>query len=97
MHSSSRFTKKEEIANSISHGLGAVFGLIALVLMIVFASIKGDAWHVVSLTVYGSTLFILFFSSTLNHSLKPGKAKDFFHNFIYRDGLAFTVFSDSNI
>jgi hemolysin III len=81
MHSSSRFTRKEEIANSISHGLGALFGLTALVLMIVFASIKGNAWHVVSLTIYGSTLFILFLSSTLNHSLKPGKAKDFFHNF----------------
>lgn len=81
MHSSSRFTRKEELANSISHGLGAIFGLVALVLMIVFASIKGNAWHVVSLTIYGSTLFILFLSSTLNHSLKPGKAKDFFHNF----------------
>lgn len=81
MHSSSRFTRKEEIANSISHGLGALFGLTALVLMIVFASLKGTAWHIVSFTIYGSTLLILFLSSTLNHSLKPGKAKDFFHNF----------------
>ena len=81
MHASKRFTKEEEIANSISHGLGALFGLTALVLMIIFASIKGDAWHVVSLTIYGSTLMILFLSSTMNHSLKPGKGKDFFHNF----------------
>ena len=81
MHASNRFTKGEEIANSISHGLGALFGLTALVLMIIFASIKGDAWHVVSLTIYGSTLMILFLSSTMNHSLKPGKGKDFFHNF----------------
>lgn len=81
MHSSTRFTRKEELANSISHGLGAIFGLVALVLMIVFASTRGNAWHVVSLSIYGSTLFILFLSSTLNHSLKPGKAKDFFHNF----------------
>ena len=81
MHASNRFTKGEEIANSISHGLGAVFGLTALVLMIIFASMKGDAWHVVSLSIYGSTLMILFLSSTMNHSLKPGKGKDFFHNF----------------
>jgi hemolysin III len=77
----SRFTKSEELANSISHGFGALFGLTALVLMVLFATIKGNAWHVVSLSIYGATLFILFLSSTLNHSLRAGKAKDFFHNF----------------
>lgn len=81
MHSTNRFTRKEELANTISHGFGAIFGLTALVLMIIFAAFKGDAWHIVSLSIYGSTLFILFLSSTLNHALKPGKAKDFFHNF----------------
>ncbi len=81
MHSSKRFTKKEELANAISHGIGAIFGLTALILMVIFAATKGNTWHVVSLSIYGSTLFILFLSSTLNHSLKPGKAKDFFHNF----------------
>ncbi len=81
MYESSRFTRGEEIANSVSHGLGAVFGLTALVLMLVFASLKGTTYHVVSMAIYGSTLFILFISSTLNHSLKPGKGKDFFHNF----------------
>lgn len=81
MQANSRFTKSEEIANSVSHGIGAAFGLIALVLMVVFASMKGNAWHVVSLSIYGSTLLILFLSSTLNHSLKPGRGKDFFHNF----------------
>ena len=81
MHESTRFTRGEEIANTISHGLGAVFGLTALVLMIIFASLKGNAWHVVSMTIYGSTLLILFLSSTMNHSLRPGKTKDFFHNF----------------
>jgi hemolysin III len=81
MTKTSRFTKSEEMANSISHGFGALFGLAALVLMIIFASIKGNAWHIVSFSIYGATLFILFLSSTLNHSLKAGKAKDFFHNF----------------
>ncbi|MFW5821308.1 MAG: PAQR family membrane homeostasis protein TrhA [Bacteroidota bacterium] len=81
MNSPKRFTKKEELANAISHGFGAIFGLTALILMIIFASRKGSSLHVVSLTIYGSTLFVLFLSSTLNHSLKPGKARDFFHNF----------------
>jgi len=81
MFETSRFTRGEEIANSVSHGLGAIFGLTALILMLVFALLKGDTYHIVSMAIYGSTLFILFLSSTLNHSLKPGKAKDFFHNF----------------
>jgi hemolysin III len=42
MTKTSRFTKSEEMANSISHGFGALFGLAALVLMIIFASIKGN-------------------------------------------------------
>jgi hemolysin III len=76
-----RFSRGEELANTLSHAVGAVFGLTALVLMAVFASLKGDAWHVVSLSIYGSTLFLLFLSSTINHGLPHGRLKDFFHNF----------------
>lgn len=76
-----RFSRGEELANTISHAFGAVFGLTALVLMAVFASLKGDAWHIVSLSIYGFTLFLLFLSSTINHGLPHGRLKDFFHNF----------------
>ncbi len=77
-----RFTKKEEVANSISHGLGAVFAIVALVLLAVFSSRFGTVWHIVSFSIYGSMLVLLYLSSTFNHSLKFGtKAKDFFHNF----------------
>lgn len=79
MYESARFSRGEEIANSVSHAVGALFGLTALILMIVFASLKGNSVHVVSMSIYGSTLFLLFLSSTINHSLRPGKQKDLFN------------------
>ena len=90
MTANNRFTKGEEIANSISHGLGAVFAIVALVLMAVFSSRYGTTWHIVSFVIYGSFLVLLYLSSTLNHSLPFGtKAKDFFHNF---DQIAIYLF-----
>jgi len=59
----------------------------ALVLLIVFAATKGTAWHVVSFTVYGVSMLLLYIASTLVHSFPEGKAKDVFeimdHSFIY--------------
>ncbi|MBI9052960.1 MAG: hemolysin III family protein [Bacteroidales bacterium] len=90
MAANNRFTKGEEIANSISHGLGVVFAIVALVLMAVSSTRYGTVWHVVSFSIYGSFLILLYLSSTLNHSLKFGtKAKDFFHNF---DQIAIFLF-----
>lgn len=90
MATNNRFTKGEEIAHSISHGLGAVFAIVALVLMAVFSSRYGTSWHIVSFVIYGSFLVLMYLSSTLNHSLPFGsKAKDFFHNF---DQIAIFLF-----
>lgn len=75
------YSKKEEIANSITHGIGAVLSIAALALLIVFASLKGTAWHVVSFTVYGVTMLLLYLSSTLLHSFPEGKVKDLFEIF----------------
>lgn len=81
MTQQARFTKGEELANTISHGLAAGLALIGMVFLVLFASRHGSAWHVVSFTVFGATMTILYLSSTLNHGLKHGRAKDFFHNF----------------
>lgn len=75
------FTKREEIANSITHGIGTALSIAALVLLIVFASIHGNAWHVVSFTLFGSTMLLLYLFSTLLHSFPPGKAKSVFEIF----------------
>ena len=76
-----RFSHGEELANSISHLIGALLATAGLVLMVVFSALKGSAWHVVSSSVFGSTMVILYISSTLNHWLKPGKSKEFFFTF----------------
>lgn len=75
------FSKREEIANSITHGIGALFSIAALVLLIVFASTHGDALHVISFSLYGATMVILYTASTLVHSFPPGKVKHIFEIF----------------
>lgn len=76
-----RFTKTEELANSISHGFGLILAIVATSIIIYFAALKGDIWLIVSTAIFGATLVLLYFSSTMNHSLAAGKSKDFFHNF----------------
>lgn len=77
----------EEIANSVTHGVGALLAVIALVLMVVLAVRHGDTWRVVSLSIFGATLILLYTSSTLYHALTHRKAKRVFqildHSCIY--------------
>ena len=68
----------EEIANSIIHGIGAGLSIAGLVLLIVFASSHGDAWRIVSFSIYGTTLILLYLSSTLYHSFTGPRVKYFF-------------------
>ncbi|TDX45513.1 PAQR family membrane homeostasis protein TrhA [Orenia marismortui] len=75
------FTKGEEITNAILHGIGLGLAIAALVILVVFASISGDIWDIVSFSIYGVTLVILYLSSTLYHSFPHGKAKDIFEIF----------------
>jgi hemolysin III len=75
------FSIKEEIANAITHGVGALLALAALVILIVIASIYGTPWHIVSFTIYGSALLILYLVSTLYHSLTHPGAKRLFRKF----------------
>ena len=63
--------------NSISHLIGATLALAALVVLVVFASLQGDPWKIVSFSIYGTTLFLLYTFSTLYHSLH-GRAKIIF-------------------
>ncbi len=67
----------EELVNSISHGIGALLSVVGLVVLIVSAVMHGTVWHVVSFTIFGSTLIILYFASTLYHSLPNPSWKTF--------------------
>jgi len=81
------FSKREEIANATIHGIGAIFSIATLVILIVSSAIHGSVWHVVSFTLFGSSMVLLYLSSTLVHSFPAGRVKDFFeimdHSAIY--------------
>ena len=61
------YSRGEEMANWLTHGIGAILSVVALTLLIIFASTRGDAWHVVSFTVFGLSLLVLYTASTLYH------------------------------
>jgi len=73
-----RQTLGEEIANSITHGIGAALATAALTILVVFAALKGDAWQVVSFSIYGASLIIMYTSSTLYHAFQNDKLKRYF-------------------
>jgi len=69
-----KYSKKEEKLNVLTHGIGFLLSIAALVLLVVFASIDGDAWHIVSYSIYGTSLVVLYLASTLFHwSKKPAR------------------------
>jgi hemolysin III len=68
----------EEIVNGITHGIGALLSIAGLVLLVVCAALYGDGWHIVSFSIFGSTLVILYGVSTLYHSFSKPSVKLFF-------------------
>lgn len=70
-------TLGEDVANSISHGLGLVAILAGAPILILAASGR-DAWSVVSVAVFAGTVALLYASSTVYHGLRPGRLKDAF-------------------
>jgi len=77
----------ERLFNSITHGIGFVLSIVALVLMVVYASYNSDAWSIVGVSIFGTTLILLYLSSTLYHSFSNGRVKQIFktldQSFIY--------------
>lgn len=68
---------KGEWFNTISHFIGAVAGLVGLILLVIVAVKSGDPWKIISFSVYGATLLFLYAASTLYHSTR-GKVKQVF-------------------
>ncbi|QJW45112.1 hemolysin III family protein [bacterium BFN5] len=67
--------KLEEICNAVTHGVGAVFALIGLGVLIASAYFNGGAWHLISFIIYGISLVLLYLASTLYHSFTNERAK----------------------
>lgn len=73
-----RYSANEEIVNSITHGLGIILSIIALIILAVFAGIYGNTRHIISVSVYGATLILLYTASTLYHGIQTPRTKNIF-------------------
>jgi hemolysin III len=72
---------KDELVNAITHGVGTLLSIAGLTLLVVFASIYGNVWHIVSFAIFGATLIILYLASTLYHSFQGPRVKFLFRKF----------------
>lgn len=64
------YSFREELANSITHGVGIVLAIAGLAVMVAYATLHGDIWHIVSCAVFGATLILCYTASTLYHSVQ---------------------------
>src|ERR1043166_3007764 len=71
-------TLGEEIANSLSHGIGLVLAIAATPILIIAAIRYGSAWNTVGVSVFGASMVTLYLASTLYHALTHQRAKEFF-------------------
>ena len=69
------YTIQEEIANSVTHGVGTGMAVVGLIVLIVLAAVYGGTRQIVSVSVYGGSLIILYLASTLYHSIQHPQAK----------------------
>lgn len=75
-NASSNYSTKEEIANTLTHGLGMVLSIVGLVLLLLkSAENDADAMTIASMSIYGSSMIVLFLASTLYHAIPHPRAK----------------------
>lgn len=67
--SEKHYTVKEEIASSVTHGLGIVLSIIGLVVLVKLAVSAADPWRIVSASIFGASMIILYLASTLYHAV----------------------------
>ncbi|MBR2715986.1 MAG: hemolysin III family protein [Ruminococcus sp.] len=69
------YTRGEELFNMISHIIGGVFGVFAIVIGVIASAKTGDPWKIVSVSIYGTTLVIMYTISSVYHGLRHETAK----------------------
>ena len=81
------YTLKEEIWNSVIHGIGIALSIAALVILVIFSSLEGNVWAIVSTAVFGTSMIVLYTASTIYHAVPnpelKKKLKKFDHISIY--------------
>jgi hemolysin III len=71
----------EEIANTVTHGVGLLASIIGLVVLVGASIGRGDPWLIASCAIYATTLVLLYLASTLYHSLSATRARHVFQVF----------------
>lgn len=71
----------KEPVNALTHFIGSIFSILGLVLLLYYANVQATAWHIVSFTIYGSSMFLLYTTSTLYHALNLSQKKT---NFLHK-------------
>ena len=69
------YTIKEEIWNSIIHGVGVALSIACLVILVMFSAFDGNAWAVVSTAIFGTSMIVLYSASTIYHAISSKKWK----------------------
>ena len=76
-----RYTRREEFANTCTHGVGAVFSVAALVLLVTYAARHGGPYHIVGVSIFGACLILLYLVSALYHAIRRPEVKQVFRVF----------------
>lgn len=66
---------REELFSALTHGFGVVAAIAAAAILVVLAAVRGDAWEIVGVSVFGATLIVLYLASTLYHSARSPAAR----------------------
>ncbi len=69
------YSPREEKINIISHAIGFILSIVALVFLVMHANLHGDVWHIVSFSIFGVSLIVLYAASTLYHSAKKSELR----------------------
>src|SRR5690554_783257 len=74
-------TLQEEVANSLTHGVGILFSVVAISLLVTFSVLNGTAIHVVSCSIFGASILLLYTFSTLYHAIQSPAVKPLLRTF----------------
>jgi len=80
MQTPTQYTLTEELLHGITHGIGAVLAIVGLAVLVLPALWQDDAWRVISFSVYGGSLTLLYLASTLYHGFRDEQIKLFFRH-----------------
>lgn len=82
-----KYTVGEDIANAVSHGVGAIASFIGLIYLVYVSSVKGTVTDVIVYSIFGTSLISMFLMSTLYHAIFHATTRDVFkrldHSFVF--------------